>query len=53
MPKIKCLIIDPIHPSIFDLLKNENIDLEYKPDILIFCITKENVKDLNNMFEME
>ena len=27
--------------------------LEYKPDILIFCITKENVKDLNNMFEME
>ncbi len=27
--------------------------LEDKPDILIFCITKENVENLNNMFNME
>lgn len=27
--------------------------LEYKPDIIIFCITRKNVSELHNMFNME
>jgi len=29
----KCLIIDSIHESIFEILKRSNIEIDYKPDI--------------------
>ncbi len=31
----------------------ENEILDYKPDIIIFCITYRNLKNLNNLFKME
>lgn len=38
----------------FKIMKRFQKDiLEYKPDILIFCITKGNVSSLHNMFNME
>ena len=29
----KCLIIDSIHESIFEILKQSNIEIDYKPNI--------------------
>lgn len=38
----------------FKIMKRFQKDiLEYKPDILVFCITKGNIPNLRNMFDME
>ena len=34
MTKFKCLVIDPIHSSLFELLDKTPITLDYRPDIL-------------------